>query len=47
MAETRREDFFSMRDIVKDYPLGDDVSHVLKGIDLTAEYAVRFSELSK
>ena len=31
------KDFFSMRGIVKQYQMGDEVSTVLKGIDLDIE----------
>ena len=34
---TEREDFFCMRDIIKDYPLGEETSRVLKGINLTVQ----------
>lgn len=31
------QDFFTMRNIVKQYPVGDEVMTVLKGIDLTID----------
>lgn len=45
MAETERQDFFCMRDIVKEYSLGDEISRVLKGIHLTVQQGEYLSVL--